>query len=267
MSLQQSIQHASAVVPAFAAIQFRLGGLEQPAEPASPAEPLAWDTLRLEDAAFEHAGGLGLARASLTLSAGEWLGLGGRSGAGKTTLLDLVAGLLPPQRGRVTVDGQELVGERRERWRRGLSYIGQDGSLFNDSVRGNLLAEGGAASDADLWEVLELVGLAERVRAFAAGLDESIGDRGSQFSGGERQRLVIARALLRRPRLLILDEATAALDGDSEAQLLERLRGLEPRPAALIVAHRASSLAYCDSIVSIRHGAVEAAGPRSGLRG
>jgi ABC-type multidrug transport system fused ATPase/permease subunit len=266
-SLQQSIQHASAVVPAFAAIQFRLGGLEQPAEPASPAEPLAWDTLRLEDAAFEHAGGLGLARASLTLSAGEWLGLGGRSGAGKTTLLDLVAGLLPPQRGRVTVDGQELVGERRERWRRGLSYIGQDGSLFNDSVRGNLLAEGGAASDADLWEVLELVGLAERVRAFAAGLDESIGDRGSQFAGGERQRLVIARALLRRPRLLILDEATAALDGDSEAQLLERLRGLEPRPAALIVAHRASSLAYCDSIVSIRHGTVEAAGPRSGLRG
>lgn len=266
-SLQQSIQLAAAMVPAFPAIERRLGGLEHPPEFAEPAEPLDWRLLQLDDVAFEHPGGLGLERASLSLAAGEWLGLGGRSGAGKTTLVDLVAGLLSPQRGRIAVDGHELVGERLERWRRGLAYVGQGGALFNDSVRGNLLAEGGEAGDQALWEALELVGLAARVRAFAGGLDESVGDRGSQFSGGERQRLVIARALLRRPRLLILDEATAALDSESEAQLLERLRALEPRPAALFVAHRASSLAYCDSTVSVRRGTVEQAPARGELHG
>jgi ATP-binding cassette subfamily C protein len=200
---------------------------------------------------------LGLAGASLSLGAGEWLGLAGASGAGKTTLVDLVAGLLEPQRGAVTLDRQPLAGERLERWRRGLSYVGQDGLVFNDSVRGNLLAEGSAADDAILWDSLELVGLAARVRAFERELDESVGDRGSQLSGGERQRLVLARALLRRPGMLILDAATAALDGDSEGRLLERLRQLEPRPAALVVAHRQSSLAHCDRIVAIRNGAVE----------
>jgi ATP-binding cassette subfamily C protein len=259
-ALQQSVQRIAAFAPAFAAIEQRLGRLEEPSVPVPSAAAAEWSELRLDRVAFEHGGGLGLADASLTLHAGEWLGLAGASGAGKTTLVDLVAGLLEPQRGTISVDGQRLAGKRLRRWRHGLSYVGQGGSLFNDSVRGNLQAEGCAADDSALWESLEIVGLAARVRAFDHGLDESVGDRGSQLSGGERQRLVLARALLRRPRLLILDEATAALDSESEAQLLERLRGLEPRPAALVVAHRPSSLAYCDSIVSIQHGTVEESG-------
>jgi ABC-type multidrug transport system fused ATPase/permease subunit len=109
-----------------------------------------------------------------------------------------------------------------------------------------------------LWQVVDAVGLGERVRAFPKGIDESVGDRGSILSGGERQRLVIARALLRGPSLLILDEATAALDPESEAALVEQLKGLEPRPAALVVAHRPSTLAHCDSVVSIQHGVVSA---------
>jgi ATP-binding cassette subfamily C protein len=267
-ALQQSVQRCAAVAPAFAAIEHRLGALVPLAGNVAPAAaPLQWKELRLDDVAFEHKDGLGLSGASLNLAPGEWLGLGGPSGSGKTTLVDLVAGLLEPQRGSITVDGQELAGERLERWRRGLGYVGQDGLVFNDSVRGNLLAEGSVADEDALWQALSLVGLAERVRAFAGGLDESVGDRGSQLSGGERQRLVLARALLRRPTLLILDEATAALDSDSEALLLERLRGLDPRPAALIVAHRESSLRYCDSLVAIQHGTKKEAGKRSRSRG
>jgi ABC-type multidrug transport system fused ATPase/permease subunit len=115
------------------------------------------------------------------------------------------------------------------------------------------MAESGAASDEALWHVLELVGLAPRIRALPDGLDERVGDRGSGLSGGERQRLVIARALMRAPSLLLLDEATAALDADSERALIERLRDLSPRPAAILVAHRASTLDHCDSVMTLQH--------------
>jgi ATP-binding cassette subfamily C protein len=118
------------------------------------------------------------------------------------------------------------------------------------------LADGVSADEAELWRALRAVGLDQRVRAFNGGLDESVGDRGSHLSGGERQRLVLARALLRRPSLLILDEATAALDPESEATILGHIKRMKPRPAALIVAHRDSTLNHCDSVLAIRHGAV-----------
>jgi ATP-binding cassette subfamily C protein len=250
--LQQSAQNVALYSPSFAAIVGRLGKLQPVvAEGASP-EPLEWRQLRIDNVRFEHQPGLGLERFSADLEPGEWLGLAGPSGSGKTTLLDLVAGLLVPQNGMVTVDGETLERNRLERWRASLSYVGQEGSIFDDSVRRNLITNDAAQND-DLWQVLELVGLADRVRSFSKGLDEHVGDRGSALSGGERQRLAIARALLRKPSLLILDEATSALDADSESALLDRLRALDPRPAVLIVAHRASTLAHCDSVVSIQH--------------
>lgn len=257
LNLQQSVQQIAASAPAFAAIESRIGTLRHPPEPGAAARPPRWTELRLDRAAFEHQPDLGLKCASLVVRNGQWIGVAGPSGGGKTTLVDIIAGLLPVERGSIAIDGQPLEGEPLEGWRMGLAYVGQDGAVFDDSVRRNLVAEGSCADDDRLWESLEQAGLAERVRAFPSGLDQRLGDRGSQLSGGERQRLVIARALLRRPTLLILDEATAALDEVSEAQLLERLRALDPRPAALLVAHRSSSLAHCDSIVSIRHGVLE----------
>jgi ATP-binding cassette subfamily C protein len=252
-TLQQSAQHLAAYAQSFAAIERRLGPLEPMPEAEPARERLEWSAIALLGVGFEHEPGLGLQPTALTLRRGEWIGLDGTSGAGKTTLVDLVAGLLVPDAGRILVDGRELGGEILERWRAALAYAGQDGTVFNDSVRGNLLAGQRSAEDADLWRVLELVDLAPRVRAFGRGLDESVGDRGSQMSGGERQRLVVARALLRNPSLLILDEATAALDAGGEAELLGRLRALDPRPAALVVAHRPSTLGHCDSVLSIQH--------------
>jgi ATP-binding cassette subfamily C protein len=257
LNLQQSVQQVAAYAPAFAAVEARLGALDPAPLPTADLRPLEWSELRVNGAGFDHRQGIGLSSASLTLRCGEWLGLSGPSGAGKTTLVDMVAGLLPPQRGEILVDGAPLEGETLQRWRAGLAYVGQDGAVFDDSVRGNLVAEGSPAGDDGLWQSLELVGLAERVRAFPVGLEQRIGDRGSLLSGGERQRLVIARAILRRPAVLILDEATAALDETSEALLLDRLRTIEPRPAVLLVAHRRSSLDHCDSVVSIQHGVLE----------
>jgi ATP-binding cassette subfamily C protein len=257
LNLQQSLQQIAASAPAFAAIEARIGTLADPPQAGTAPQPLEWSELRLEKAAFEHQPGHGLKEASLTLRTGEWIGISGPSGSGKTTLVDIVSGLLPPQRGSRTVDGKPLEGELLDRWRMGLAYVAQEGAVFDETVKRNLVAEGSSADDERLWDSLEQVGLAERVRSYPLALDQPIGDRGSQLSGGERQRLVIARALLRRPTLLILDEATAALDEASEASLFDRLRALDPRPAALLIAHRRSSLAHCDSVVSIQHGVLE----------
>jgi ATP-binding cassette subfamily C protein len=252
--LQQSAHNVAAYAPSFAAIEQRLGRLEAAVPEAPSPPPLEWSALRLHEVAYEHQPGLGFAGLSAGLKRGEWLGLGGPSGSGKTTLVDIVAGLLSPQRGVVNVDGEPLEGERLRRWRSALAYVGQEWSIFADSVRGNLTADSGPRPDDELWEALETVGLAGRIRGFANGLDEPVGDRGSALSGGERQRLAIARALLRKPSLLILDEATSALDPESEGRLLDRLRALQPRPAALVVAHRPSTLAHCDSVITIQHG-------------
>ena len=258
--LQNGAVRAAAFAPAFAAIEARLGELDWLLPEHREIEPLAWKELKLDRVRHRYSPALGIAEASLVLKPGEWLGITGPSGAGKTTLIDLVAGLLLPEAGSVAVDNRQLEGETLDRWRASIAYTGQEGSVFNDSVRGNLLAENPNASEPELWDALERVGLAERVRAFPSELDEGVGDRGSHLSGGERQRLTIARALLRKPGLLILDEATAALDAASEAGLFERLKALEPRPAALVVAHRASTLDHCDSVVAIQHGVVRAVG-------
>jgi ATP-binding cassette subfamily C protein len=260
--LQSGAIRAAGFAPAFAAIEHRLGPLDWTSAEQRRAEPLDWHELTIDAVRHEHRPGLGIAAASFAMKRGQWLAISGPSGAGKTTMVDLVAGLLQPSGGRVLVDGRPLEGETLEQWRQAIAYLGQDASVFNDSVRANLRAEGARADDAELWRALATVGLDGRVRAFQQGLDEQVGDRGSHLSGGERQRLVLARALLRQPTLLILDEATAALDPESESAIIERLKGLDPRPAALVVAHRASTLAHCDSMLTIQHGVVSAAGPR-----
>lgn len=258
--LQNSLLQTAAAAPAFAAIEARLGKL-QSAVPAQPApEPLQWHEVELRDVSYQHESGLGLRAVSFQLQRGRWIGLAGASGAGKTTVVDLIAGLIAPQSGTLTIDRNRLEGAMLDHWRSSVAYVGQEGSLFDDSVRGNLLADGSNASDEELWRVLEAVGLGSRIRAFPRDLGQSVGDRGSQLSGGERQRLLLARALLRRPSLMILDEATSALDPAGEAELMERLRAIEPRPAAILVAHRETTLSHCDSVLAIQHGDVKVAG-------
>jgi ATP-binding cassette subfamily C protein len=249
--LQHSAQYVGGYAAAFAAIRRRLGELLPAGVEQRAADPLEWHELRLKGVAFHHSSGRGLDQVSATLRAGEWLAINGPSGSGKTTLVDLVAGLLEPQSGTLLVDGAPLVS--LDRWRACLAYVGQDGAVFDDSVRGNLGAERARTDDEALWKVLAIVGLEDRIRGLPDGLDERLGDRGSQLSGGERQRLALARALLREPSLLILDEATAALDAQSEQTVLAHIRAIDPRPAALVVAHRDSTLAHCDSVLSIQH--------------
>lgn len=259
MASLRAVQQSAAMAPAFDSIGQRLGSIDRlpQLDSSESGTSLDWQVLALADVTYRHPSGGGIEGISATLNRGQWLGLHGPSAAGKTTFVDLAACLIAPQSGSLSVDGAPLLGQRLNRWREGLAYVGQDGLVFADSVAGNLNADRAAASEEEMWRVLEMVGLAERIRAFDDGLEHPLGERGALLSGGERQRLLIARALLRRPTLIILDEATAALDPAAEAIVLGALRKLDSNPAAILVAHRESTLSHCDSVLAIQHGKAE----------
>ncbi len=192
-----------------------------------------------------------LEKVSLTIPAGAFVGVVGPSGAGKTTFLDLAAGLLPPQAGEIHAHGRRLAGPSLGRHRRRLAYVAQDSFLFDDTIRRNLLWSQPDCSDAQMHAALGLVGAGELLGRLGQGIDTRIGDRGVLISAGERQRLALARAILRRPTLLILDEATNAIDIAGERAVLEGIASLRPWTTILMVAHRRESLSLCDHLLEI----------------
>jgi ATP-binding cassette subfamily C protein len=196
----------------------------------------------------------GLRSIDLAIEPGAFVGITGASGAGKTTFADLLVGLYPPQQGAVLIDGVPLQWEHLSAWREVVSYVSQDPFLFHETIRRNLLWARPEASEGELWAALEAAGADMLVRRLPAGLETVVGERGTLVSGGERQRIALARALLRRPRLLLLDEATNAIDVAGEGLLLRRLRAGPERPTIIMIAHREQSLAHCERIIELREG-------------
>lgn len=194
---------------------------------------------------------------SVSIARGRRVAFVGPSGAGKSTLVGLILGLLTPSTGRVMVDGEAIVARPRA-WYAQLGYVPQSIFLLDDTLRANVLfgEDSPAGGDDRVWAALEAAQLADFVRQMPEGLDTHVGENGFALSGGERQRLGIARALYRKPAVLVLDEATAALDNLTERRFSDTIMRLSGDMTIIIVAHRLSTVRGCDVIHYMEDGRI-----------
>ncbi len=204
---------------------------------------------------------------SFRVEPGQMVALVGSSGAGKSTIASLLPRLYDADSGAVLLAGTDVRDLKSDSIRRTVGMVTQDGHLFHESVRANLLLARPGASEDELWEVLRRARLTELIESLPDGLDTVVGERGYRLSGGERQRLTIARLLLAQQRVVILDEATAHLDSTSEAAVQEALgEALEGR-TAVVIAHRLSTIRAADLILVIEDGRIVERGNHTELLG
>ena len=211
------------------------------------------DRIKLEGITFSYPDGEKLFNGfSAVIRARAITGVVGQSGRGKTTLIDLVAGLQRPAAGRILIDGVLLDDDLLPRWKAGLGYLPQEPFFIDGTLRENLVWDsGGGISDNEVMEVLEQVNAAHLVTRFRKGLDAFVVNWHTSFSGGECQRLALARVLLRKPSVLLLDEATSSLDAENEATVMEVLAKLKERVTIVLVTHRESVTRWFDEVIKI----------------
>ena len=266
--LQQNAQQLAHVLPAYAHVRVMRRMLEEAAEtPAGDGKPRMElrRALTVRNVSFTYeaaagTGGAALENVALDVPAGKMTAVAGPSGAGKSTLADLLLGLLEPGRGEVCIDGVPLTGSNARRWRDSVAFVPQDPYLFHDTIRGNLRWAYPEATEAEMWQALRLAAADGFVAALPEGLDTVAGDRGGRLSGGERQRITLARALMKRPALLVIDEATAQLDAENERWILAALQSLRGRTTVVAIAHGPALLEAADGIVLLQSGRVAATG-------
>ncbi len=202
-----------------------------------------------------------VANATLTITAGTSIAFVGPSGAGKTTMIDLLLGILNPDSGSVLISGVRPINAITK-WPGAISYVPQDVVITAGTIRENISLGYPieVATDNLVSEALEIAQLDKFVRELPNGIDTQVGERGAKISGGQRQRLGIARALFTRPQLLVLDEATSSLDGATEASISDAIQALRGSTTVIIIAHRLSTIKHVDKVVYLSSGKIQAVG-------
>lgn len=195
-----------------------------------------------------------LSHINLIAKSGQTIALVGSTGSGKSTLLNLLSRFYEPTSGEILLDGNPISELSKEWLRDHIGYVTQEPFLFNTTLRENLTLAKHEAAEDELWEILEAANAAEFIRQLPEGLDTIAGERGIRFSGGEKQRLSIARALLKNPPLLLLDEATSALDNSTEKLVQQALENLRANRTSFVIAHRLSTIRNADLICVLDHG-------------
>ena len=236
--------------------------LPVPSQPRRLAHDAVRGELEFKDVDFRYPGARAdtLRGISLKLEAGTMTAVVGATGSGKSTLGSLVPRLLDPSSGTVSLDGVQLREVHPQDIADVVSVVAQESYLLHASVRENLLWAAPNADEQQLWSALEAAQIAELIRSLPEGMDTRVGQRGHRFSGGEQQRLAIARTMLRQPKVLVLDEATSALDTVTEALVQQALDELALGRTTLLIAHRLSTVLRADKIVVLDEGQIVESG-------
>jgi len=223
-------------------------------------------TLAFRSVDFAHAGGEPVLRGvAFEVPAGRTVALVGPTGSGKSTIASLTARLLDPVGGSVTLDGVDVRDLSAADLAETVALVGQVPFIFDDTVRDNVALGRDGIDDASVWAALRAAHADGFVARLPDGLDTMVGERGTSLSGGQRQRLTLARALAGRPRLLVLDDATSAVDPRVEATILRGLRGRGSEATVLVVAYRRATIALADEVIYVEHGRVVARGTHAQL--
>ena len=271
--MQRTWQQTLNMLPAFKAVTDMLERFRSAAEPAAGegVGPVSLETaVEFQRVSFRYhkkEGRLALDHLDLVFPAFCTTVILGPSGGGKSTLADMLIGLLKPDEGVVLIDGKPLEGDLIHSWRRSVGYVPQENILFHETIRDNLLWVRPEAQEEDLWNALRLAAADGFVSGLPEGLDTIVGDRGVRISGGERQRIALARALLRKPTLLLLDEATSQLDRENEKRILDALEGLRGKMTLVFISHRLSAARCADRVIVIDGGRVVESGAPGELVG
>ena len=264
-NLQQCFQRIANAMPSFQAVLEMEERFEFNQEPVGAADNSSLPAFPLTNAVsvdrvwFRYNRGSenwNLKNIQIKIPVRKVTAIAGHSGAGKTTLVDILLGLLTPEKGSVLIDGIPLDKNKLQAWRQCVGYVPQVIYLFHESIRSNLLKANPKATEAQLWDALEKASAKRFITGLPRGLDTIVGDRGINFSGGERQRISLARALLRKPQLLVLDEATSALDRQNEAHIQSALEKLKSELTIVVIAHRSSTIQNADHVVTLEQGQV-----------
>lgn len=215
------------------------------------------DKVQMENVTFCYDGAEEnvLESVNMTIPIGKSIGIVGPSGAGKTTTVDILLGLLQPQSGCVTVDGQDVMTGYHS-WLSHLNYIPQTIFMLDGTIRENIVFGQTYTSDDAVWNALKEAQLYDFVKGLPDGLDTEIGERGVRISGGQRQRLGIARALYTNPDILFFDEATSALDNETEEAIMESIHALHGKKTMIIIAHRLTTIEDCDIVYRVANKAI-----------
>jgi len=253
--VQRSYQKMAVCESAYWSIQKTIDKAEQAREsPGGERTPTLEQGIELRDISFSYGDKKILDRLNLSIPAGSFTAIIGPSGSGKTTSLDLIIGLLQADSGTLLVDGVPLNELNMHRWRRTIGYVPQETVLLHDSVLNNVALGDPGISEADVISALQEAGAWTFVEKLADGIHDMVGERGGKLSGGQRQRIMIARALVHRPRLLIMDEATSALDPQSETEICETLRKLRGAHTILAISHQPALFNAADRAYRLQDG-------------
>lgn len=213
--------------------------------------------IRFESVSFSHGQKAILKDVSLVIPSGSFVGIAGSSGAGKTTIADLMIGLWHPRQGRILIDGVPLSEMDLIAWRKMVGYVPQEMFLFHDTIYNNVVLGDTSISRSRVEESIRAAGAWEFVSHLPKGMDTPIGERGARISGGERQRIAIATALVRNPKLLVLDEVTTALDPETEAGICATLKSLTGKITIVAISHQPALMKEAQRLYRVADGRVE----------